>query len=403
MFIPVWDLPRYTLGVRHIPRYVACFLCLASLIGCGGSGLDSRDVRVKPDVVVLPSGATISELTPTSLRLSGYDGPLAVGNVLVSGEGDGALRRITAIDRQPDFIALTTEAAGLTDVFERATASFSQDLGAADIVSIDNVPDGVEILPPGRAEGEWTLTLRGMPLSAGGSGAVVGTVDGSIRFSVRVDFQKIIRDGNIRLIRIVPSYSVRPSVTLRLTGGRGAVNLGEIKFRRTVPVGGVPVVLTFIVKLETKASVETNGLIELTAAITGTNGFGFMYQNGTLSPVVASGFSDTKLSFQVPEQSSVTLNYGAFSPDLEVRLYEAVGAFVTADIPNVPITYQRVSTPADGARLTVDGVLQGTAGLRLSAWELGSADIGLPYAELFKSNLIDRFFPDSGRIDITID
>jgi hypothetical protein len=129
------------------------------LAGCGGGGgtaaavdpqadfFTARNVVVKPNVVVLPEdgSVTVNGLTDTGLTLSGTPPAVQPGQVIVSGQGAGLMRRVTAVTASGTSLALTTQDAGFADVFKSANISYRQSMNAADIESMQIGLDGVQI------------------------------------------------------------------------------------------------------------------------------------------------------------------------------------------------------------------------------------------------------------------
>ncbi|MBK6771869.1 MAG: hypothetical protein IPG78_07070 [Ignavibacteria bacterium] len=61
---------------------------------------------------------------------------LANGNVLVTENGSGMIRKINSIQTQNGNVILNTSRAALTDVFQKLNLSFDKQLSASDTTSI---------------------------------------------------------------------------------------------------------------------------------------------------------------------------------------------------------------------------------------------------------------------------
>jgi hypothetical protein len=251
------------------------------LVGCGGGGgsaeqsdfFNSRNVVLKPNVVVLPADGTVtlSSVTDTSMTLTGALPQFRAGDVIVSGEGPGFMRRVTAATLVGSSIVLVTEGASLTDVFESATVSFRRTLNATD-AGTDQVRDGVEVTTEGRSRAATSSFFVKIPKTFVGaeesSDVTKPAPNTKLSAGVEVEAQgavSLLLDGEFEIV----SGGIK-KIEIRLacgwSGSYKAALKGRLEYKREVPyftriftpiplgaVGPVPIVLLPVLSLQLAA------------------------------------------------------------------------------------------------------------------------------------------------------
>jgi hypothetical protein len=145
--------------------YLFFIVIFVALTGCGGgqksvvsptigNQVDEQiPTIVKPKVKVLDRyNVQIIERTPNSLTLSGEAPPLERDDVLVSGQGEGLLRKVVSVHRNRNGITIQTVPASLEDVFEQAHIHISKTLTPDDIILVEPLPEGVTLTVPNRRD-----------------------------------------------------------------------------------------------------------------------------------------------------------------------------------------------------------------------------------------------------------
>lgn len=156
-------------------RHLALHLLLASLLvllaGCGGAPPPAGDDNpepvptvVNPKVRVLDNyNVQVVDKTENSLTLTGDVPPLQRDDVLVSGKGNGLLRKVVATRRtRSNATVVETVPATLEDVFEQADIRISGAFIPVDVIA-ENLPEGVTVTPirkQGRAELEFDFEVK---------------------------------------------------------------------------------------------------------------------------------------------------------------------------------------------------------------------------------------------------
>ncbi|MCS6777956.1 MAG: hypothetical protein RMJ43_13680 [Chloroherpetonaceae bacterium] len=395
---------------RILQHALILALALAST-GCPDSSAPVPETVVRPDVLVLQTGGNAPPPTiePDRLIFDTIPEGLRAGTVLVSELGGGILRRVVSVGQENGRTVARTESASLTDVFERARIRVQIPVGPDDIQDIEPLPPGVELVPEGRNQGKWTVRLNNLALAAGAGvgeqgGAVVGTLNGTLSVILNIDLQIDIDGSDLKFFRLVPTVGAGVNLQVNVTGLRGSQMIRRFKTRPfTVTVGGIPVVIDAVFLLEAKLAAEATGL-EFRKAFEASVGAGVEYRNGSLTGVGESRVENTTFSAQLPPQQQFQLGFTPLSAELQIRLYQALGAYTVIDSPFLPLKYQRVTTPSDGARVQLEAVVQGTGGVRASVWDgdLVLGDISLDPWRFYEVTVFDRFIPDTGAVEVTI-
>lgn len=201
-------------------------------------GRPGDDIRVERDRLVF--------------RRAGHEDILgrAPGDVLVSGEGDGFLRRVRAIGEEGGEIVVSTEPASLEDAIEQGR------------VQRRVVPDG-PLGPKGLWDGALRMVLPATRLPVGTAGALE-LESGTFDFDPEVDFDVLLERGRVRRAKVAVAGATRASLRVRfdlerpayvadgpwVRVGEPGVPLASLPPMRAVGwIGAVPVVVVVRVDL----------------------------------------------------------------------------------------------------------------------------------------------------------
>jgi|SRR5579871_6167849 len=134
---------------------VACCLITAAafiLNGCGGgngqpSSQSSNTVIVQSNVKVLPSDGSvmITNITPTSVTLTGSVPTLSPGTIFVSGQGNGLMRKVVSVSQSGNNTVVQTTDGTLFEIFKQGKISLHKTFGPSDFGTPTNVAPGVTI------------------------------------------------------------------------------------------------------------------------------------------------------------------------------------------------------------------------------------------------------------------
>jgi hypothetical protein len=256
----------------------------------------------------------------------------AIGDVLVSGHGEGFCRRIVARRDEGDHVVIMTERAAVTDVFRQARIQGPQ-------AEASLTPQSFSLPIP-------TLGIAGvrLPLSGTGDGSEITIEEGSFSLKPNVDFDVTVRDRRLSKMRLVvnaPSSSklkVKYHINRPAYVGSGVqIHFGEPgkKIAEAPPhygliwVGGVPVVIVVKVELLVGFLLEVGGDVSGETSFTsnGTASAGVTYDDGGWHDVANSNLNlaiDGSPSFASTSLGGdVTL-----TAKLAVSLYDVAGPWV---------------------------------------------------------------------------
>jgi len=184
------------------------------LTSCSGdSGLKPLAPIVKDNVLVLPDDGTVQivSVTDTSLTMTGDVPALQAGDVIVSGEGQGLLRKVVASrSTTRGDVEIDTLQGMLEDVFQQADISLQKDLVAGDFSVIESTYPGVTIEPSPAASStardifdELLVKFINIPITD----QVTLTAEAKVRFGMSCDIQ--IDQTGLRQFRFVPTINVK--------------------------------------------------------------------------------------------------------------------------------------------------------------------------------------------------
>jgi hypothetical protein len=345
----------------------------------------SREIEIRPDVVVIPADGTVvvSALTPTSVTLSGgIASALVVGSVIVSGDGDGFLRRITAI--APDGaggVVAQTRTATLAEVFERAEFTLSKvyrpeeiDFSKAEILN-----PAVSVLPaPTRSrqiindgiDATFLLPFNALAITSdtpADNVSVTAELDGDFSLGIRLDWT--FRYDPQGLAEATITAGVDGASTLALTlKGKGvfldkSIDILKIGLPRfTFAVGPIPIVITPIVVLSAgvEGAGETGLEIKTDCRVQVTGGMRYLRDQfpTPIGSLVVTGNPLPKVNFF----GSLSLEATLLSISQEFLIYGLAGPFIKMKAASVKASVEAVFTTAE-VTFAFDAVFGASAGI----------------------------------------
>ncbi|MBK7256041.1 MAG: carboxypeptidase regulatory-like domain-containing protein [Ignavibacteria bacterium] len=341
--------------MKNIYKITFFILFFSILSGCGSDNPvtnppASNEVIVSSNAKLIPpldfqnsivSFSTDSSLITLRQGVASVNS-LANGNVLVTENGSGMIRKINSIQTQNGNVILNTSRAALTDVFQKLNLSFDKQLSASDTTSI-TPGDSVTITRIKRdAVNLIDITLSFQKQLNG------VYVSGEITFSI--SYHVDIRINNFTL-QSGTEVSFTPIASVRLNAGLGALSMYETKVKLfdvnfqsfVVPIGGWPVVFTpnnsiylkFDAEGRVTATAEVTSSIQTTTGVTYNNNIWttFVNESHNFSFVPPLPNLSIEADAKVSLENEVTLRiYGIVGPYISVGPYLNLGVSVTPPI-----------------------------------------------------------------------
>ncbi len=314
-------------------------------------------VIVNPETKVLSAGAmqSVTQLTENEIIFKSPSPELTAlkaGNILVSGEGHGLLRKIKALEITATEVKIQTDSAGLTDIFQQAAINLTQSLTADDFTQVTPLAKGVELITA--SAGLFNFEIKNLVLyDADGNHTTTQDqirVNGGItlsnpKFQIEIDISSFAVKYLLFTGTMEQSSDLKIDSDLQLIHYKKEFQIMRLEGKPIVfLVGGVPVVLTPVfsvavgINLDAGVSIQTS---IIAASQQATYTAGIVYKKGNVTRV--SDFSN-QFQFQ-PPTVSVNCNLRGYAcPKLEIRLYNVVSLYVkpleyleiNAQIYNIP-------------------------------------------------------------------
>jgi hypothetical protein len=392
---------------RAISTLTALIVSATCAVGCGGgrSSSPSQKTVVRSGVMVLPSdgSVTITGQTDSSITLSGAVPSMQPGAVLVSGTGQGLLRKVVSTMSSGGNIIVQTTPATLEDVFQEAHIAVHRDLGPGDFVASRSVKPIGSRSTPSSDPLDIAVNLNRTLLDHNGKKV---ELSGTATLKVGVDIAIDIGLTGISHARFVPNITAQLDATV--TGSVEADLLDEKVLLTTlvgepidIQVGFVPVVL--IPEIDVYAHLQGKvgaGLsLQSTAAV--TVGAGVEYNRGSGWRRIDS-IDRTATIMPVPSLfASFTAGVTPFSPEIGLKIEGITGPYVRCDCPTLQVEFKR-TTDTPGTDVTASAIFKGSAGWKVDILGHTLGNIDYPTTVQAQLDLFHHFNPDNGGLDVGI-
>lgn len=342
---------------------VACLVTGCALVGPSEEPSVDGRVRVVPEIAGLRVTPSTIEI-PRSAALE-----VAVGDIVVSAQGEGFLRTVDAIDRAVDAVVLRTSDAELGDAL--IDAELATSLGGAGKADTHQLP-GIRFSIANRTlVDNAALTAR--------------IVDASLGFEPELDLDLAIQGRHLQNFEMVVRGRVSGSIDLDVVARE--VEIGpEIRLWESTPIvfyqqiGPVPVVetVTTSVVLKLQVVARGEGRVRIDAGAIARVAGGLRYNPTTGWDAVADLDVDAHGSIPIATASLDKLGVRAWlAARVDVRFYGVGGPYIAAG-PQLEV----VRDVHDGSFDASAGFRGATGGgLRLFRLNLPA----LPSFELFDS------------------
>ena len=338
---------------------------------------------VQPNVTVLPSdgSVTVAAQDANSVTLTGSVPALTVGQVIVSGTGEGLLRKVVSASPAGGNAVVQTQQATLEDVFQEADIQFHKDFVASDFTAHD-LHSGITIrnhAQPRDSGSGNTVDLDFSNLTIGNDDAGNAIqLGGSASLTTSLDFDCQIHSFRLQSLKVVPKITSEMKLTATIKSKATLLDKTiQLVVLRGEPIdiqaGVVPVIFVPIltINLEIKGSLETG--VTVSMGSTTTVQAGFQYQAGQAPTPIANVTNQFDASPQFNLYNSGTLEISAIDPDISLNLYGVAGPYANIQIPDLKFQATLGADPAQLA-LTGDADFIASAGAKFSIFGTHAAD-----------------------------
>ncbi|MCX7602112.1 MAG: hypothetical protein N2Z75_09270 [Meiothermus sp.] len=317
-------------------------LAFPMLAGCGLLS-PQNSLELKPNAVVLPEDE-VDSATATDMNVQ-TDKNLTAGQIVISDEGEGLVRRITEVTQTGAGMVggqavrkfyLKTENAALEDAIASGNVTLETDLTIGE-ASMVQALDGVSVQDfTGRINlSNVKFDIPGVP---GGS----ITLNGFIEQTLKPNFNLKISSGSIEVFRAGMSGALKAQVTATIQANASyspfslSKELASWNIKRAFLVGSVPVVVVLQPKLIAGVSSNASGKVTVSVGIAPTFNTNVQLDysrsrttNGGWSNTFTANFAlNPNFNYQVPVQGAgqafagLAMDikfYGVAGPSLEAK------------------------------------------------------------------------------------
>lgn len=301
-----------------------------------------------------PQLVSLTTVTADRVVLAGELGDIQVGDVIVSGEGAGLLRKVEGITPLPGGAELTTSQATLEQLFDYVRMDTALELPFEAMTEFVPAMEGVELTridPPAGASG---LHEASASPSTGWINLKLTrklhenlSVSGEISFNSGLDLELDIGTGwsdmgTIHRFKTAAWVDGKAEGTIKAFKefklNESRQQIGTIRFSPIIVLVGLfPVVvlpefeiwLRFTATGEVAIETSSSGWVEME--------LGMIYTaDGGWSPIGKCdyGFGDDDM---LSVLGKVKGEFGLFSPELDLAIYGVLGPYLTFDIPYVDL------------------------------------------------------------------
>lgn len=361
--------------------------------GGGGGGGGSKDVVVlQPTVYTVPADGSvaITSTTDTSVVLTGpVPATVKAGWTLISNAKGKTqfVRKVKSVTVAGSVHMFTTEAATLTDVFNDAKITHSENVSAAVLATMKPAQPGITFKAATSKTRDISysneIDFNNVQVSDAGGLNSIAEVNGKINYSF--GFETALDVGvhgifdlrpKINKFRVAPFLKVNGELTLKgKTHG---------SFSRRIPIGlpisfpvaslgPVPVNIGFQLALQVDGTVDANGILHITGGIDMSAGIDCTNDNWTTVQTFNHAFNVDPPRLQ----AQATLTLSAIQPDVNISLADIGSMYVRADALRATVTFAFQANPP-GYNISAAGDFKFTAGgkIKLGPFTAFDGEVG---------------------------
>ena len=338
----------------------------------------SNGFQLKANVKELPESLVVSEITDTTVTISGPVPTLAVGDVIIKNEGDQQfLRKVVSVTNNGGNTVVTTARAVLTDVFESAAIAETIHLGPTLLKELTPAMPGVTFGEPFQvqARGEeiasWGLpvTFSNAQIGSNARGSVIGNGQITIRIALYKDLQLGVRNlvvPTVNHFALVPKVSVDGNLTITGQGSGEFSQEFPLTGKFDYPlVGFGPVSLNLSGQLmvgvdgyvQANSELKMNGRVALEAGIEATADQWRPVSNFeagfAITPPKIDAEAKLNVNLLAPRISLNLLGMGSAWVDSNMLRLEAEASFNANPSPQYNVVVYRTFSIDAGAHMTL--------------------------------------------------
>ena len=377
---------------RIRPRFfvfsnIALGLLTLSLTGCGGSGdagpshpvaggpgsVGAASTIVRPNVTVLPTNGsvTIAAQDANSITLTGNVPAFKVGQVIVSGAGEGLLRKVVSASPAGSNATIQTQQASLEDVFQEANISFSKMLAPSDFSSMTPMIAGVHVAPA-------TAGVTPHDIDYSKSLAVtfanakfpqdnpIATLNGTGTITVGFDVKAAINYFHLQSASFTPYITGALNIQLSSTGSHDLPDVKALLLHLQgdpifTEIGGIPIVFTPDIDVYATLGGNVKAGVTLSSDASVTVGEKVSYDQ-------ASGWQDVpqfdhnfNITPTLSAYADASFDFTPLRPELHVTIDGIPGPYIAIDMPKLNAKLLAQSSPPS-VDVKVSGDFSGVAG-----------------------------------------
>ena len=365
-------------------------------------------VVVQPNVIVLPSDGSLSitNVTSTSITLTGNVPRLIPGDVIVSSQGNGLARKVVSFAQAGKGTVVQTSNAALDDLFQQAQIALTKTLAPSDYSSITSTAPGITITTGTSSQSaspSSSAPLASSPTeiinfdkveihSPSASGAVSLTGSATIKLGLVLDADVDIQGVNS--VKFVPTITGTANIT---ASGQANVTLPSVKIEIAhfvgspidFQVGLIPVVVVPIMTLSSTADGKIEVGVDVKSSGSVSIGAGVQYQRGPGWSGVTTFDHQLGIVPTITAKASATCAVTPVNGDVSLMIYGVAGPFVNSDCPKFTFDLEIQSVPRPRGTFSVYGDFDGMVGFRVDI--LGfKQDYSIPFDVhylLYRKNL----------------
>ena len=307
-------------------------------------------------------------LTFNPALINNYD--LKTGDVLISTEGEGLLRKITNIRNEGGNLIITTEEATVTDAVPTGRLDFNVDLTQnLDKAKILYLAEGVSFNGVKRTDDDRIDLVFSLEKEIYDNVTLGGELRLSPSLSGKISWHRKHLDTLILAYTISENLELTSTVEIASLELEKDVKIAKIELPTFTIYAGVPILITPVFTLKIGVNLELSS--EITLGVKQDLGFttGFSYIDGDIAPICEM---EKHLAPMPPELSNTLEAKAYIKPQLDMKIYQVVS-------PNLSLEmYGKLEAELGGKPWwTLYGGLAGEAGFKIGKWGFDIVDISI--------------------------
>jgi hypothetical protein len=391
-------------------------------IGGGGAPASGRAV-VKPEVEILPEDGSVQILNVAdgSLTLRGGSAAPRPGSVLVSGKGEGFLRKVTSVSSPAadGTITVQTTQATLEDVFEEAQFNVKIPVGAEDVKRVETPLAGVEFVSQAPA-GARSAHLRSRmenravnltPFEFAFKGVKIAGSDevelaGKAKLQVELDIDGTIEDSTLTAFTCV--FNIKPEAEIELICRKKVSReLFKVPYAHLYLepivffIGVVPIVIVPKIDISTEMIGALEGGVSFTSGVQVPIKAGAVYKATTGWDPVATADITGNLLPKANAFAALKVEFNPARVDIQAHLYGVAGPELTLIAPSFEVAFEAKAGSDLSVKLSASAAAKATIGMEVEVLGKQVASYKKERALEIKTPLFEKtFLPGGGEIEV---